>query len=167
MANLNFRKHFSMSRLPNMWLAILLACSILSVYLPSLHGTFLWDDQAHVTRPDLRSLIGLWRIWFDVGATQQYYPLLHSAFWLEHNLWGDATVGYHLVTVFFHIFAVCLLLAVLRRLNIPGAFLAAAIFALHPMNVESVAWIAEQKNTLSAVFYLGATYQPQACAGSP
>src|SRR5215469_3076679 len=156
MENLNVREQFSMNRLPDRGLVVLLAGSILFSYLPALQGSFLWDDPMHVTRPDLRSLRGLWRIWFDLGATQQYYPLLHSAFWLEHRLWGDASVGYHLVTVFFHILAACLVLAVLRRLKVPGAFLAAAIFALHPVNVESVAWIAEQKNTLSAVFYLGA-----------
>ena len=151
-----FRPRFSLNRVPDWCLAGVLAGAILFAYLPALQGSFLWDDQAHVTRPDLRSLHGLERIWFDVGATQQYYPLLHSAFWFEHKLWGDASVGYHLVTVLFHILAACLVLVILRRLKVPGAFLAAAIFALHPVNVESVAWIAEQKNTLSAVFYLGA-----------
>src|SRR5262245_40303192 len=129
---------------------------VVSAYLPAIQGGFIWDDGAHVTKPDLRSLHGLWRIWFEVGATQQYYPLLHSAFWFEHRLWGDAPAGYHVVNVLQHAFAVCLLLAVLRRLQIPGALLAAAIFALHPVHTESVAWIAEQKNTLSAVFYLSA-----------
>lgn len=90
-----------------------------------------------------------------VGATQQYYPLLHSAFWLEHRLWGDATVGYHLVNVLWHATSACLLVAILRRLAIPGA-LAGLIFALHPVGVESVAWISEQKNTLSTVCYLAA-----------
>src|SRR5215467_3733809 len=137
-------------------LLTLLICAILVAYLPAMHGSFIWDDNAHVTRPDLRSFHGLLRIWLEVGATQQYYPLLHSAFWFEHRLWGDATVAYHVVNVLLHAFAVCLLLQVLRRLKIPGAALAAAIFALHPVHVESVAWIAEQKNTLSAVFYLGA-----------
>jgi len=91
-----------------------------------------------------------------LGATQQYYPLRHSVFWAEHKLWGDAPVGYHVATVVFHLSATFLLVAVLRRLKIPGAFLAAAIFALHPVNVGSVAWITEQKNTVSAVFFLGA-----------
>ena len=113
----------------------------------------LWDDSAHVTRPELQSLHGLWRVWFDLGATQQYYPLLHSAFWVEHKLWGDAPFYYHLLNVLLHAAAACLLLAALKRLKIPGAFLAAGIFALHPVYVESVAWITEQKNTLSAVFY--------------
>ena len=104
----------------------------------------------------MRSWHGLYRIWFDLGATQQYYPLLHSAFWVEHKLWGDATLGYHLVNILLHATAAVMVALILRRLAIPGAYLAAAIFALHPVQVESVAWITELKNTLSAVFYLGA-----------
>ncbi len=95
-----------------------------------------------------------------MGATQQYYPLLHSAFWVEHKLWGDATLGYHLVNILLHAAAAVLVALILRRLAIPGAYLAAAIFALHPVQVESVAWITEQKNTLSAVFYLAAACWP-------
>ena len=156
MAHVNFREYFTTSRLHDVWIVTLLCGAIFAVYFPAMHGSFLWDDDAHVTGAHLRSLHGLWRIWFELGATQQYYPLLHSAFWLEHKLWGDAVVGYHLMNLLLHVFAVCLLLTILRRLKIPGAFLAAAIFALHPVHVESVAWITEQKNTLSAVFYLSA-----------
>jgi tetratricopeptide (TPR) repeat protein len=128
----------------------------LLAYWPALNGGFLWDDGGHITRPDLRSFDGLLRIWFEIGATQQYYPLLHSAFWLEHQLWGDAVLGYHLVNVALHATAACLFAALLRRLAVPGAWLAAFLFLLHPVCVESVAWIAEQKNTLSLVLYLGA-----------
>jgi tetratricopeptide (TPR) repeat protein len=128
---------------------------VLLVYLPAWHGGLIWDDDAHVTRPELRSWHGLFRIWFDLGATQQYYPLLHSAFWLQHRLWGDAVLGYHLVNILLHAAAAIMAALILRRLAIPGAFLAAAVFALHPVQVESVAWITELKNTLSAVFYLG------------
>ncbi len=138
------------------WLALLLGGATLIAYFPAIHGSFLWDDDAHVTRPELRSMHGLWRIWFNLGATQQYYPLLHSAFWLEDKLWGEAAVGYHLLNILQHASAAFLLLLILHRLVIPGTFLAAAVFALHPVHVESVAWITEQKNTLSAVFYLGA-----------
>jgi len=116
----------------------------------------LWDDQAHITRPELRSWHGLWRIWFDLGATQQYYPVAHSAFWVQHRLWGDHLLGYHLVNISLHIAAAALVAIILRGLRVPGAYLAAAVFALHPVHVESVAWITELKNTLSAVFYLAA-----------
>ena len=129
-------------------------CATFSAYLPALRGGFLWDDDAHVTRPGLRSLAGLWQIWSNVGATQQYYPLLHSAFWVEHRLWGDSALGYHLVNVLLHATSALLLVIVLRRLGVQGARLAGILFAVHPVCVESVAWISEQKNTLSLVFYL-------------
>src|SRR6185369_12767953 len=94
------------------------------------------------------------RIWFDLGATQQYYPVTHSAFWIEHRVWGDAMLPYHLVNIGLHVFSAFLLLVILRRLGIPGAEFAAALFALHPVQVQSVAWISELKNTLSGVFFL-------------
>ena len=82
--------------------AFALVLAVLLVYQPAWHGGFLWDDDAHVTRPELRSWQGLHDIWFDVRATLQYYPLVHSAFWLQHALWGDDTLGYHLVNIFLH-----------------------------------------------------------------
>jgi tetratricopeptide (TPR) repeat protein len=115
----------------------------------------LWDDDRHVTSAELRSVEGLGRIWFDLGATQQYYPVTHSVFWIEHRLWGDATLGYHLLNILLHVLSSVLLLLALRRLEVPGAALAAVVFALHPVHVESVAWITELKNTLSGVFFLG------------
>ena len=133
-----------------------LVAAVFLVYRPVWDGGFLWDDKAHVTRPDLRSLQGLWRIWFDLGATQQHYPLVHSAFWLQYRLWGENPAGYHLFNLGLHCVVALMVALILRQLAVPGAYLAAAIFALHPVHVESVAWISEQKNTLSAVFYLGA-----------
>ncbi len=133
-----------------------LVVAVLLAYQPAWQGGFLWEDESHVTRPALRSWQGLYRIWFDVESTEQYYPLLYSAFWVEHKLWGDATLGYHLVNILLHATAAVMMALVLRGLAVPGALLAAAIFALHPVHVDSVAWITEQKNTLSAVFYLGA-----------
>ena len=135
---------------------VLMLCATLVAYLPALRGGLLWDDNMHVTRADLRSLDGLWRIWFDLGATQQYYPLLHSAFWLEHRIWGDAVLGYHLTNVALHAASACLVVMIVRRLSLPGAWLAGFVFALHPVCVEAVAWISEQKSTLSGVFYLAA-----------
>jgi len=137
------------------WFASLLIATLIA-YQSAWHGTLLWDDDAHLTRPDLQSTAGLWRIWFDLGATQQYYPVVHSAFWLMHRLFGDATLGYHLVTIVLHVAAAGLAALVLRRLAVPGALLAATLFALHPVQVESVAWMTELKNTLSGVFYFGA-----------
>lgn len=137
---------------PWWWVAIFTA--VLIAYWPVLHAGFIWDDAGHVTRPDLRPLAGLGRIWFQLGATQQYYPVLHSAFWFEWHLWGGAAVGYHLLNILLHATSACLFAVILRRLRVPGAWLAATLFALHPVAVESVAWVAEQKNTLSTVFYL-------------
>ena len=179
---------------------------VLLAYFPALKGGFIWDDDRHVTKPELQSLEGLRRIWFEPGATQQYYPVLHSAFWIEHRIWGEAPLGYHLVNVFLHATSACLFVVVLQRLwgragprgppterdsaemasaperragvrprRVPegrrrrtfapaepsgpalprlAAWFAGLIFALHPVGVESVAWISEQKNTLSTVFYL-------------
>jgi len=136
--------------------AALLLGAVLLAYGPALRGGLLWDDDAHVTRPELRSAAGLARIWLEPGATQQYYPLAHSAFWLEHRLWGDRVLGYHLANAVEHAAAAWLLWALLVRLGFPAPVLAALLFAVHPVEVESVAWISEQKNTLSAVWYLAA-----------
>ncbi|MDP3072263.1 MAG: tetratricopeptide repeat protein [Opitutaceae bacterium] len=138
-----------------MLFAMLLLVTLVA-YIPALTGDFLWDDAGHVTNRGLQSWSGLLRIWIEPGVTQQYYPLLHSAFWFEHRLWGDATLGYHLINILWHTASACLFAVILRRLAVPGAMLAAFVFALHPVAVESVAWIAEQKNTLSTVFYLAA-----------
>jgi len=136
----------------------LLFCATLAAYGPALAGGVLWDDDAHITKPALQSLQGLWRIWFDLGATQQYYPLLHTAFWMEHQMWGDSVLGYHLVNVALHAGSACLVVLIMRRLAVRGAWLGGFLFALHPVCVEAVAWISEQKSTLSAIFYLGAAF---------
>ena len=142
--------------IPSWVLFVALLVVTLVAYYPAWHGGVLWDDDAHITRADLQSPDGLWRIWFDVGATQQYYPVTHSAFWILHRLFGDVTLGYHLANIGLHATSAFLFSCILRRLAVPGAVLAAFIFALHPVHVESVAWITELKNTLSGVLYLGA-----------
>jgi Flp pilus assembly protein TadD len=137
-----------------LWAA--LVAVTLASYYPAWHGAPLWDDEAHMTPAGLRSIEGLRRIWFEVGASQQYYPIVHSAFWVMHRLWGDVTTGYHLVNILLHATSACLIAVLLGRLNIAGGLLAAFAFALHPVHVESVAWITELKNTLSTALYLGA-----------
>ncbi len=122
------------------------------VYEPAWNGQPIWDDEVHITRPELRSFSGLARIWSDPSATQQYYPIVHTLFWLEYKLWDGSVLPYHLVTIFCHALLALLLALILRRLNLPGAWLAAFIFAFHPVQVESVAWFSEIKNTLSGVF---------------
>ena len=145
----------------------------LVVYAPALDGGFVWDDDAHVTKPELRNAAGLVRMWVDPSATQQYYPLTHSGFWLQSWAFGEDPVGYHVVNVLLHALSAVLVWLTLRRLLVPGALLAAAIFLVHPVHVESVAWISELKNSLSGVFYLAAALAylryapPEAPAGEP
>jgi tetratricopeptide (TPR) repeat protein len=135
-------------------IALLLCGLCLIVYFPVLYGSELWDDGFHLTAPGLRSLSGLGHIWFQLGATQQYYPILHSFFWLENSVWGQSVLGYHLANICLHVINAYLFFILLRHLEIKGAWLASFLFALHPLGVESVAWISEQKNTLSLMFYL-------------
>jgi tetratricopeptide (TPR) repeat protein len=142
----------------NLWRGLLLFVATLFSHWQAIGGGFIWDDDAHVTKAALRSLDGLWAIWFKLGATQQYYPLVHSFFWLEHALWGDTASLYHVTNIILHTIVCLLIVAVLKRISIPGAWVAGFIFALHPVHVESVAWITEEKNTISAIFYLAAAY---------
>jgi tetratricopeptide (TPR) repeat protein len=136
------------------WGLLLVVVTILA-YQPAWNGKPIWDDDGHITKPELRSLDGLGRIWIKPGATQQYYPLTHSVFWVEYKLWGNSPLGYHLINILLHTVSALLLLKILRRLEVPGASLAIVIFALHPVQVESVAWISELKNSLSGTLYLG------------
>ncbi len=136
---------------------LILAVVTILAYQPAWHGGLLWDDDAHIGGSELRTPDGLRRIWFVPRTTQQYYPLLHTSYWLQQKLCGDSITGYHIVNLLLHIGCVVLVLRIVRFLRIPGAELAATIFALHPVNVETVAWIAERKNTLSGVFALAAT----------
>lgn len=122
---------------------MLIGAGLIAAYLPLRSAGFIWDDDAHVTKPALRGLDGLVRIWTDPLATQQYYPLLHSFFWVQHRLFGDNPGPYHLVNLCLHGANAALFALLLRKLRIPGAGLAAALFALHPVAVESVAWITE------------------------
>lgn len=140
---------------PWLW-ALLLAAAVYLVYQPAWLADFIWDDDGHLTRASLRSLAGLRLIWIEPTATQQYYPLTHTVFWVLNRLVGQDPTGYHLVNIGLHVLNVGLVYLVLRRLAIPGAALAASVFALHPVMVESVAWVSEIKNTLSGLLYLSA-----------
>jgi hypothetical protein len=137
--------------------AFLLAVMTLVAYLPALSGGYVWDDPHHVAvAATLHTGEGLARIWLTPMATPQYYPLTYSAFWLQYHLWGFHPFGYHAVNLVLHILNALLVWALLRRLALPGAWWAAALFALHPVQVESVAWVSELKNVLSGACYWGA-----------
>lgn len=135
--------------------AIFLATIV--AYVPALRNGFIWDDNVYVYRNALlHDVGGLKRIWLEPTASPQYYPLVFTTFWIEHHVWGVHPLGYHLVNVLMHAGSACLLWILLRRLAVPGAWLAAGVFALHPVHVESVAWVTERKNVLSGIFYLAA-----------
>ena len=124
-------------------------------FFPALRAGFIWDDDAYVTGNVLLTMPdGLWRIWFSAHTQSQYFPLVYTTFRLEHALWGLNPLGYHLVNLLLHGANVWLAWMLLRRLRMPGAWLAAAVFALHPVQVETVAWVTELKNTESTLFYL-------------
>ncbi len=136
----------------------LLVCS-LAAYARAIAGGFIWDDDSYILNNEtLNSAAGLWRIWFEIGATPQYYPLVFTTFWVENHLWGHWSHGYHVVNVLLHTGTAWMLWRILSRLEIPGAAAAAFIFALHPVHVESVAWITERKNVLSGFFYMLAAW---------
>lgn len=140
-----------------LWGLGLIVLLTLAAYRPALSGDFIWDDDDYVwANPTLRNLEGLSQIWSNPRASPQYYPLVFTSFWVEYQIWALQPIGYHLVNVFLHALNAVLLWLVLCRLSIPGALLAAGIFALHPVHVESVAWITERKNVLSGTFYLAA-----------
>ncbi|MDB6024812.1 MAG: Tetratricopeptide 2 repeat protein [Verrucomicrobiales bacterium] len=124
------------------------------VYLPVLHAGFIWDDVVMVTdNQSLRDFHGLRDIWFSTKTTD-VYPITFSMLWLEWHLWGANPIGYHVVNVILHAIGAVLLWRLLKRLALPGAWFGAALFALHPVSVASVAWISERKNTLSILFFL-------------
>jgi tetratricopeptide (TPR) repeat protein len=130
-------------------------------YLPVRQAGFVWDDKQHVMyTPQQVSLRGLRDLWLRPGFQPQYYPLTHTSFWIEYHLWGTdgsghpRATGYHVVNVLLHAINALLVWRILRRLDFDGAFIVGVLFAIHPVCVESVAWISERKNTLSTLFYL-------------
>ena len=138
------------------WLPGLLLMGFVFVAYQSVwQAGFVWDDDAYITNnPLLTAPDGLWRIWFSHHQVSQYFPLVYTTFRIEHALWGLNPVGYHLVNLLFHGANAWLVWTLLRKLQVPGAWLAAAVFALHPVQVETAAWVTELKNTESTFFYL-------------
>jgi tetratricopeptide (TPR) repeat protein len=140
------------------FLALLLVAATFAAYFPALHGGFVWDDASWTLdlAPYFQNTSGLWAIWFHPTLVQQYYPLTATSFWLDYHFWKFWTLPYHIENVLLHALAGLLFWRLLLRLRFPGAGLAAALFTLHPVMVESVAWITERKNVLSLVLYFAA-----------
>jgi tetratricopeptide (TPR) repeat protein len=136
------------------WLpGLALLVMTLVAYARVRHAGFMWDDEMHVTQnPAIVGPLGLSDIWTSRAA--RYFPLTLSTFWIEHALWGLNPLPYHAVNVFMHGACAVLLWRVLGSLRVRGAWLGAAIWALHPVQAETVAWITELKNTQSCLFYL-------------
>jgi tetratricopeptide (TPR) repeat protein len=127
-----------------------LAAVGLFIYWPVRHGGWLWDDCLDITdNPALRDLAGLARIWFQPAGLFDFYPVKSTVQWLQWQLWQDQTLGYHLTNVGLHLASALLLWRILHKLGLRFAWLGALLFTVHPLTVESVAWIAELKNTLS------------------
>ena len=135
--------------------ALVLAAVTIFAYWPAWNGGLLWDDDVYITNNELLTAPdGLRRIWFSLDSPSQYFPLVYTTFRIEHAVWGLDPTGYHWVNLLLHIANALLVWLVLARLKVPGAWLAGAIFALHPVQVESVAWITERKNVLMGFFFL-------------
>lgn len=140
--------------LPALFVLSLAAATIMA-YRPAWNGGFLWDDDAYITNNELLTAPnGLRRIWLSFDSPSQYFPLTYTSFRIERALWGLNPSGYHWTNIFLHVANALLVWRLLARLKLPGAWLAAAIFALHPVQVESVAWITERKNVLMGFFFL-------------
>lgn len=142
------------ARQKRVWGMLFLAGAVLAAYLPVFRAGFVWDDDTFLTSNALiHAPDGLWRMWFT-GQGIDYWPLTSSTLWAEWRWWGMHPLGYHVTNLALFIAACGLLWALLRRLAVPGAYFAALLFALHPLNVESVAWITQRKNLIALVFYL-------------
>jgi Flp pilus assembly protein TadD len=138
--------------------ALFIALLTVTAYLPVQRGDFSWDDDTLITdNRMIKAGDGLRRFWFTTEAAD-YYPLTQSLWWLEWRLWGNKPTGYHVINVLLHAVNAILVWLILRRLKIPGAWMAGAVFAIHPVNVATVAWISEQKNTLSMLFYAASIF---------
>ena len=142
-----------------MWFSVLAGVALIVLvvffaYFPSLNGGFILDDDRLLTdNPLIKASDGLYRFWCT-SQTYDYWPVTNTTFWIEWRLWELNSTGYRVTNLILHIAESLLIWIILRKLSIPGAFFAAAIFAVHPVNVESVAWISQRKNMMAMLFFL-------------
>ncbi len=136
-----------------------LCLAVIVPYIPAMQAGFVWDDRIFLEAEAIRDVSGIWQIWFSPSVIENeshYWPLVYTTFWLEHKLWGFEPLGFHLVNIALHLVNTLLVWRLVIRLAVPGAWLIAAVFAVHPLHVESVAWVMERKDLLSTLFYLTA-----------
>ena len=141
------------------WPVLALGLLVAISYIPAMQAGFVWDDTIFTETAAVQEWSGLERIWFspsEIRREGHYWPIVYSSFWLEHKLWGFDPTGYHAVNIVLHFLNCLLLWQLMRRLAVPGAWAIAAVFAVHPLHVESVAWVIERKDLLSGLFYLSA-----------
>jgi len=132
------------------WQVLAILAAVLAVYAPALDGGWQWDDDMYFTKnPLLNDPARLWKAWFAPGSFIEYYPIAQTVQWIQWQLWHEQTLGYHLTNVVLHAIGALLLWRLLAKLGLRYAWLGGMLFAVHPAQVESVAWIAELKNTLS------------------
>ena len=135
-----------------------LCALVFAALFPALFGGFVWDDNIFTDARAVQEWSGLWQIWFspgDIRWEQHYWPVLYTSFWLEHKLWGLNPFSCHLINILLHLANTLLLWRLLARLAVPGAWLAAALFAVHPVHVEAAAWVIARKDLLATLFSLG------------
>jgi len=132
----------------------LIALLAILAYLPSIRGGFVMDDDMFVKENNLIQAPDALRKLWCTAEYDEYYPVSYSTIWIERRLWEMTPTGYHVVNLILHIVEALLIWAILRKLSIPGAFLAAVVFIVHPVNVESVAWIAQRRNVVAMLFFL-------------
>jgi len=138
--------------------ALALGLLVAVSFFPATNGGFVWDDVAFTEAWPIKNLSGIWQIWFEprtlIANEAHYWPVLYTTLWLDHVLWGLDPAGYHTVNVLLHLTVTLLLWRLLLRLAVPGAWVAAAVFAVHPLHVESTAWVIGRKDLLASLFCL-------------
>ncbi len=148
------RKQRLFRALPEIAGAVLIAGLALLIYLPALNGEFILDDDVYLTNSSLIASPNGWYQFWLADQPMDYYPVSNTSLWLEWRLWKGNPAGYHITNLLLHVASALLIWMVLKKLAIPGAFLAALLYAVHPINAESVAWISQRKDLLAVVFAL-------------
>lgn len=145
--------------------ALLLFLIAFTIYLPALKNGFVnWDDDKYVyLNTHIRSIDWYFLKWVLTETTfSNWHPLTTLSYAMDYTIWGLKPLGYHLTNNIFHSLNTLLVFILSFKLvkicnhqkAIIAAFVTSLMFAIHPLHVESVAWISERKDVLYAFFYL-------------